>query len=50
MYGRILGVLGEAEHAIIPKITGMLIDLEVLEVDEIFKILTDDTLLRETIT
>ena len=49
MYSKILGVLGQAEQAIIPKITGMLIDLEVLEIDEIVEILTDDTLLRERI-
>jgi len=49
MYSKILGVLGQSEQAIIPKITGMLIDLEVLEIDEIVEILTDDTLLRERI-
>lgn len=49
MYSKILGVLGSAQQGLVPKITGMLIDLEVLSIDEIIEILTDDALLRERI-
>jgi uncharacterized membrane protein YheB (UPF0754 family) len=34
---------------LVPKITGMLIDLEVLELDEVIEILSDDKVLEERI-
>lgn len=46
MYNKIYG---KAQEALVPKITGMLIDLDVLSIQEIVEILSDDALLQERI-
>lgn len=48
MYYRIEG-LGTVQTEIVPKITGMLIDLEVLELSEIIDILVNDESLKERV-
>jgi len=42
-------IKAEAGDAIAPKITGMLIDLDVLEISEIIEFLQDPDLLKERI-
>jgi Poly-adenylate binding protein, unique domain len=42
-------ISGNAPESLVPKITGMLIDLEVLSIEEIIEILSDDSLLIERI-
>ena len=47
MYDRVKSVNQNEEY--LPKITGMLIDLEVLNIDEILEIIEDDDSLAERI-
>lgn len=47
MFYRVSQIPNDA--SIIPKITGMLIDLEVLELEDIIEILTDDSILQERV-
>jgi len=49
MYNRVLGS-GIADRDLIPKVTGMLIDLEILDYEEIIDILVNDESLKERIT
>jgi len=46
MYNKIRG---KAAEPLVPKITGMLIDLDVLSIQEIIEILSDDAILQERI-
>ena len=48
MYARVSGS-GLAEKSVVPKITGMLIDLDILDYEEIIDILTNDESLKERI-
>jgi len=49
MYNRVLSS-GMAERDIVPKVTGMLIDLDILDYEEIIDILVNDESLKERIT